>query len=385
IYYLLNSVRADPITLIIILSGLVVAVVILRGKSIPVAIGVALYLIYILRIGGDFMSGRFLTVPLLVSLALICRLKISDTWALAGVVLVVSAGLAAPSPTLLTGSDYGADRAATIDRWGVADERAYYFPDTGLIQSRRHISLPNHEWVHEGIAARSAEVPVVVRKSSGFFGFYAGRDVHIIDLFGLGDALIARLPPYPDPFWRIGHFERNIPEGYQETLEEGENRIVEPDLAEYYDALSRVISGPLFSVDRFRDIWRFNVGSYDALIEAYVDSLPARVSLDQFDAGEIGQDGVPIPVDGIRIDLGEVAHGRKVRLILDRIADYQAIFTLDGEEVARRLIQKNDLEEAEALVGVSADEAREGYDTLLLYPVNADGKLRLYLVALVSD
>jgi arabinofuranosyltransferase len=62
-----------------------------------------------------------------------------------------------------------------------------------------------------------------------------------VDIFALSDPLLARLPANPDS--RTGHFLRDIPAGYIETLETGQNRLTDPDLAAYYDQLRRVISG----------------------------------------------------------------------------------------------------------------------------------------------
>lgn len=389
LYYMLNSANVDPITLVIILVGLLVSVFLLRGSSIPIAIGVILYLAYTVRIGGDFMSGRFLTVPLLVGISLLCRLQLPDRWALTALVLVVAAGLAAPSPTLLTLSDYGESRGGAIDGWGVADERAVYSPATALFQARRHVGLPNHPWVDEGISAGQSGARVIAQTTSGIFSFYAGRDVHVIDLLGLGDPLIARLPAYVDPYWRIGHFERILPEGYAETLESGENRIADPNLAKYYDALRRVISGPLISVDRLRDIVRFNLGYYDHLIDAYVESLPLRVSILELSTDNAGapsteDQAIEIPTVGVRVDLGGLSYARGVRVHVDRNADYQVIFTRADEEVTRKLIAAS-TDVQPIRVGISAQAAQEGYDAITLHPVDERGAIFLYSVALLEE
>jgi arabinofuranosyltransferase len=49
-----------------------------------------------------------------------------------------------------------------------------------------------------------------------------------------------------------------------------ENRIVDPSLHEYYDKLLIVTTGPIFTMERFRTIWRMNTGAYAGLIEQYV-------------------------------------------------------------------------------------------------------------------
>ena len=68
--YFLNSLMIDPITLFIIFSSIFITFINFLNKSkiifSYITIGIILYLIYILYIGGDFMSGRFFAccVPL---------------------------------------------------------------------------------------------------------------------------------------------------------------------------------------------------------------------------------------------------------------------------------------------------------------------------------
>ena len=144
LYYLLNSMLADPITLVITLAGVLAALFVLRGSAIPIAIGIGLYLLYVVQIGGGFMSGRFLTTALLVGLALLCRVRLPDQWAVVGIALVAVVGLTSPAPTVFAEPDESAVGESTIDLWGIADERAHYFPNTGLLYTKRHQAPPDH-------------------------------------------------------------------------------------------------------------------------------------------------------------------------------------------------------------------------------------------------
>jgi arabinofuranosyltransferase len=105
---------------------------------------------------------------------------------------------------------------------------------------------------------------VVFRGDIGFFGFYAGPAVHVVDAWGLADPLIARIPARTDARLRIGHFTRAIPEGYRETLETGRNQIVDRRLADLYDRLALITRGPLFDGRRLREIWKINVSERGA-------------------------------------------------------------------------------------------------------------------------
>jgi arabinofuranosyltransferase len=89
-----------------------------------------------------------------------------------------------------------------------------------------------------------------------------------LDMFGLEDAFLARIPYQPEPDWRIGHFVRQAPAGYLQTVQSGKNQIENPCLREYYDVLHQVISGPLFTADRWKAIVGLNFGVYDHLTKA---------------------------------------------------------------------------------------------------------------------
>jgi len=68
---------------------------------------------------------------------------------------------------------------------------------------------------------------------------------------------------------RPGGVWRDIPEGYLESLASGENEILDPVLAQYYDKLSFVIRGELFDWNRLIEIWNLNTGKYNSLIDSY--------------------------------------------------------------------------------------------------------------------
>jgi arabinofuranosyltransferase len=105
---------------------------------------------------------------------------------------------------------------------------------------------------------------------AGMFPFFIGPNVHLIDPLALCDPLLARLPMRPQEKWRISHYERDIPVGYIESLEYGENRFENPDLAIYYDKLRLITSGDIWSSERWQAIWGFNTGEYASLIDSYL-------------------------------------------------------------------------------------------------------------------
>jgi len=283
--YLHNSLRADAITLFVTALGMLVPFLTREWRKLPVVAGIAFYLLYVVYVGGDFMSGRFFTVTLfaavmlLVSSPRLAEKRTIQAMMLAGVVLI---GLSAPFSPVRASGEIGA-RTGAEPGWlygrSITDERANYYRNTGLLRAFQQPQLlPDHDWALEGHAARDAAPAVaasavaasaVVEKGSvGFYGYFAGPEVYVVDLLGLGNPLLARLP-LADPDWRIGHFGRLMPDGYWETLETGENRIVDPHLAVYYDKLALVIRGDLFDSDRLRAIWQINTGAYDGYLDAY--------------------------------------------------------------------------------------------------------------------
>ena len=237
------------------------ALVARRGPAAAVAAGIALYLLYVVRVGGDFMSGRFLTLPLLAAVVALVWLwpRAARRAALplaAGAVLALA--LAGHLPVWLAGNPSG--DAARRDG-DIADERAYYTPYTGLWADR-----VLHPWAEQGLDLRAGGPAVVEHGNVGFLGYYAGPAVHIVDRNGLTDPLLARLPVRDPLDWRIGHFRRTVPDGYVETLRGGVNVIADANLAAYYEPLRLVTRGPLWDRARLAAIWRLNTGAYDALL-----------------------------------------------------------------------------------------------------------------------
>jgi arabinofuranosyltransferase len=275
--YLQNSLKWDPITLLVIAIALLLTLWQFsqslrnnsasdRLKSIAVALGILFYLLYVIKIGGDFMSGRFLTAPLLVAVILLleANLRFRQAGWLTAALLLTILGLTSKEPALLNGLDFGSrpQDEDNIRDEDIADERLYYYPFTGLLNPQRQ----SHPWQEQGQEIHDQGPPVLEHGNIGFLGFHAGPHIHIVDRNGLADPLLARLPARDSQDWRIGHFRRNVPEGYTEGFFTGQNLIHPPELALYYDKLSTVIRGDLWTKARWLEIWRFNTGQYDALL-----------------------------------------------------------------------------------------------------------------------
>jgi arabinofuranosyltransferase len=267
-WYAVESLGGDPWTLVTVVAGIVAAFLVPDRAALAVAAGIALHLAYVAWIGGDFMSGRFFALPYLAAVVVLVRCDAARRrWILAsgGAVLVVSLVVSAPRHLLsgprhgdvpLQRTPYGDLPLSLVDAHGVCDERAFYFQATGLLRVARS-GGPRHPWIDAGLAARSAGARVVEWPSLGLFAFHAGPEVHVIDRAGVADALLARLPPIR-AHARPGHAIREIPAGYVETLERGENVIADPALRARFDEISVATRSPLFAPGRLATLWRLN-------------------------------------------------------------------------------------------------------------------------------
>lgn len=273
-FYYANLLDTDPVTFVVIAGSLALTFMQRMWSMLPWAIGCVLYLLYIVYIGGDFMSGRFFAGPLLVSVALLMRQPVLNPprFLLAAGAAVLALGFVVPGPTLTSDGTYGED-ARKVDHRGVADERAVYFKYASLMAMGRGRQLPSNKYAKEGRKLAKRKTKVHYAGTIGYMGFLAGPDVHIVDVYALGDPLLARMPPRDEKKWRIGHVIRLTPKGYKKTLSTGKPHFVDKGVAEYNEALSLITRGPIWSSERFAAIWKMNTGHYDDLLD--VDRIRA--------------------------------------------------------------------------------------------------------------
>ena len=269
--YYLDSFIWDPITLVVV--GIALYVSTKDKKQLMLGIGICLYLAYILFIGGDFMSGRFFSTVLLISAVLLVRQVqwMSFTPKMILLIVVIFLGLNAP----ITSFSIPVKRSIPTDDYsGVGDEQAWYYPYSGLANWGRYHTLPvsTQEWVELAAQLKATGEKVYVAKGIGYLGYYAGPKLHIIDMFAIADPLLARLPVRMDKTFRIGHFKRDIPPGYEETFRDGRDDLKNASLIKYYDQLRLVIDGPLWSGERWLAIWKINTGQDNYLLESYEKS-----------------------------------------------------------------------------------------------------------------
>jgi len=71
--YALDSIALDPVTLMTIAAAVVATVATGLRRDPPIALGIVLSIVYVIAVGGDFMSGRFFAAPLVCSVMLLVR------------------------------------------------------------------------------------------------------------------------------------------------------------------------------------------------------------------------------------------------------------------------------------------------------------------------
>lgn len=273
--YLVDAWRLDHVTLPVIAAGLLVPAHREDGADWAVRAGIVAYLAYVVSIGGDFMSGRFLTAPFVVAFMRLARwlTPLSGTTAVAAACAAVVAAAVSPCPTFLGNYNYtwGEPTSRASADTGVNDERRIYWQATALFSPDRDRAEP--QWAHDGRLVSRSGARVTRRGNVGMYGFYAGPGVHIVDAYALADPLLARLPPLPR--WRVGHYQRLLPHGYVDTLLTGRNVLIDPGVGEYYRHLSTIVRGPLWTRTRWRAIVRMNLRRYEPLLDAYRRDLAA--------------------------------------------------------------------------------------------------------------
>jgi len=296
--YLHNSLRLDPVSLPVVFVSSVSVIAGKDRRQMAVGWGGLLYLLFVVSIGGDFMSGRFIAAPFLIAALLLAgnMRKMPLKYIGVGTVLVPALSLAGSYSPLTSGVDYGLYRNDLIRR-GIGDERGTFYQAAGLLRAWGEwpTEFPRHPWAERGRLVRKyRDLPGEKREgyliasdhngvvyttwiSIGYSGFFAGPDVHIVDALALSDPLLARLPAYEDPEWMPGHFTRIIPEGYVESLTTGQNVIVDQKLARLYEKIKIITRGELFSWERWGEIWRMNTGQYEHLVDFSAYRYPGEL------------------------------------------------------------------------------------------------------------
>jgi len=210
---------------------------------------VALFCLYVVYSGGDYMSGRFWVSPLFMSSIIFAWWlpKIHKRYfiIIASCFILLAIGLKAHAEI---------QYAKSKEEWlygNIVNERYFYRNTHLLFSNSRH---KDFEWVRDAIK-RKNEIdaggePTQIINVIGMYGYYGGEKIKIIDPFALSEPLLARIPAKHDS--RIGHFERIIPAGYFEARRIGDYSQMEPAFKDKALQIKAITQLPIFSKERWQ-------------------------------------------------------------------------------------------------------------------------------------
>ncbi len=357
--YLLDTAIGDRVTMVVLLGG--AAWCWTRRHTRPLVLGAALYVAYVVWIGGGFMAGRFLTLPVWVVALGVARRRIGRRpLVLLGAGLLVMSLMGARSP-LRTGP--ASVRAPPPEpRWGIADERAHYAAAASLWAWSPGASLPDHPWRAQGEQGPADGSRVTVFDTMGYYGFFSEPTRHIVDEIALGDPLLARLPPLRRIDWRPGHMARPIPRGYLEALEHDDpSRLHDPAVRELYETLRIVHGGELWSGERWAALWRLHTGSLEAAIDQERYRFASAIHVE---ARRILPRRKPLRVRDTGLRVEGLTPGQALQIVVEPAVPVELRWQHDGERVTA------DVHPADETLTVPVPE---GADGLHLVPLSMGG------------
>jgi len=297
LYYVIASLNKDPITMALIILGLFVVILKRDRRLIFLGVGVVLYFMSIVFAGGDYMIGRFLSalVVFVVAMLLFGNTFEEDVFVVPknmfgifAFVVIILCFLPLSKPILQVAPTREENR--TLLNIGRESMEQYVFEGTRLatLNILKYKKWPvNNFLVDETVGQVKKGENVIVAGTIGHGGLAVGPEVHIIDYLGLADPLLARLPAKYNPNWRVGHYRREIPVGYIESVQTGKNVIEDKQLAEYYEHIKWITRGPIFAKKRLEAIYLVNTGKLDHLINPITYRYnPRHVNTDELARAE---------------------------------------------------------------------------------------------------
>jgi arabinofuranosyltransferase len=275
--YLARSFCHDPISPGILMVGMVLGWSSGDRFLRRLALGIGAQLVYLVVIGGDYMGGRFLGTPVYVGIVLIVLGLRSPSnqrgFIVAVPVSLVGLGVIAKMFALLSPPG-----DVAIDQDGMADERAFYYPDLGLLPVVQKATWRGHPWFQAGLFMKE-QPGFYLLGPVGMAGYAAGPSVHLLEPFALADPFLARLPARDAA--RPGHYERALPPGYLDSELTGRDQLHAPALSRLYQDVNLATRAALWAPGRLSAIFRLLIPT------SHRDALFA------FDRNAIGLPGIP--------------------------------------------------------------------------------------------
>ena len=387
VIYVIDAFDRDPLTPVLILFAIVMAAAAgggaerraERSASRALAAGVAIYLVYVASIGGDFMSGRFFAVPFFTAVLILTRMTEADrrTWIATVSACVVLGAVSARMP-LMSDSRYE-DRG--VKHGGIVDERAFYMKKHSLVFASM-VTFQDPDW---NVRKPAGETPVLNTCGlMGEGGLDFGPYYYLLDECALADPLLARLPAIFKEEWRAGHFQRVVPKGYRESVARGSNDVADPRLHEFYGHLSLITrSKTLWSRERLWTIWRMNTGAYAKLVNRdlyrYAEFMKPLAELSDVKAPETPWDapGNIVLTRPLAVRVEDRPGRRYADVSVDSNDSYVLVFIKGNEAVGRVAIgpippHRRRPGLTSYTVDIPSRAERGGFDTVLVAPAGGD-------------
>ncbi|MFO1077960.1 MAG: hypothetical protein U1E73_09590 [Planctomycetota bacterium] len=336
--YAADLATYDTACFCVILLALIVGGVWRVRGTLSVTLGCVLQVAYVVRVGGDFMSGRFFTPVFVASLWILTQWlsKLAPSWrrrtAIYVAMVLVAGAFFRGVPAQFT--PWRSPALRTVN--GIADERAGYQAHLGLWSGSRPPLQPG---VFAPLLGAVRGHAVAYTETAGWIGLLGGPTLHIIDPY-ICDPLLTRLPAILDAGFRPGHYRRRIPEGLLESLAHGDNRIDDPRLRKYYDSIRLLSRGPILSVARLQTAAGLMLGRVPPEFADYLTSDYLRPPMRQralrdfpveprMDLPWFASDAILIYDGGLRINCAPSAGANRLELALQSDDEYE-IAVYDG-------------------------------------------------------
>jgi arabinofuranosyltransferase len=281
VYYML-SLRWDALGFVAILVALFFAAFTGARRSLLGLLGVVIYLAYVLvtASAATHMAGRFFAIPFVLAFYVTAHLLVTRETGAA--ILFMGMAYSCVNPVASWKLNTSWYQTLTRSQGGYIDTLWFAHREaSGLLKPEGGIV---NVCLEDG--KRFGATPERLQLGGcgggdpiGFFAFAAGPDKWIVDPLGLPDPLLARLQPCVDfrtDQWRPGHFRREVPDGYLESIRSADNHIKDAGVREYYGILRNIVSGPLWSPARLKSIVLLNLGVYNRLLDPYNRAVVAR-------------------------------------------------------------------------------------------------------------
>jgi len=278
--YLKRTVRIDAVVLAsFVIWGIMLleqVMLLIRRRTICIEvvallIGCVLNVAYVVHIGGDYMVGRFFTS---ISFAVLCAMVLRARSPIPLCEREICLGMLVCAGCYAT-LYFNPEKHCWLNRYEcegieyrIVDTWRFESPVLGLSYDGILQLEPKHHWTGHGYKLRyNPPGGPIFAGNCGQMPYYAGPEVHFIDSFGLGDALMARMPVVRQ-FPLVGHSFHWAPHGYLESIG-GDFSKLDLGLLPLVNLMANITRGDLWSWERLHDIYLLNTGEFQRQMEYY--------------------------------------------------------------------------------------------------------------------